>query len=82
MKYLKKLPEISEKFDSLKSDFPYLQWYSVVLDIVNSKLFKKPSTRSKKSPPNEIWKVQFVNKDIEAISLSNVLNSTIIECSF
>ena len=56
-------------------DFPFSQWYSVALDIIDCRLYKKPLSKPKKSPPSNVLHVNFRNKGIEMVNLSSILHS-------
>ena len=55
-----------------KSEF--LSWYSVILDIIESKLYKVPKDKKNRDPPSNVCKVFFDNKGVEMINLPRILN--------
>ena len=79
-KELKKLGEIiSDKLNNVDNDFQFSQWYSMALDIIDSKLFKeKPVNSKSKAPPKNICKIRFENKGVEMINVGRILNSKIV----
>ena len=78
---LKKLADlVTEELSSVDDNFPYIQWYYVILDIVDTKFFKPPKVKPKRTPPKNVCYVSFDNKAdnkaIEMINLSSILNSS------
>ena len=74
---LKKLADlVTEELSSVDDNFPYIQWYYVILDIVDTKFFKPPKVKPKRTPPKNVCHVSFDNKAIEMINLSSILNSS------
>jgi len=45
------------------------------LDIIESKLFKVPVSKTKRKPPSNMCKIHFVNKGIEMVNLPRILNN-------
>ena len=56
-------------------DFPFVQWYSVALDIIDCRTYRIPATKPKRSPPTNILHLDFHNKGIEMVNLAAILNS-------
>ena len=46
------------------SNFTYFQWYSMVLDINEPKIFKPPISKVEPKAPTNICKISFLNKDV------------------
>ena len=53
------------------------QWYSIPLDIIDSKILKPPTLVKKKTPP--ICKIFFDNKKIEKIYLSHIFHDPLVK---
>ena len=77
----KDLKILADRVNDIMSDSPHLtqfsQWYSVVLDLIDSKLYKPKPSKAKKPIPSNVCHVFFDNKAIEKINLSKILNSII-----
>ena len=54
--------------------FIFHQWYYAIIDLIESKLYKEPTIKLKKSPPENICKVFFHNKGVELINLPSILH--------
>ena len=81
-KDLKKLADIvSDMLSTSANRSEFSQWYSVVLDLIDSKLYKPKAPKTKKPPPSNICHVFFDNKAVEKINLSRILNDPIIKSS-
>ena len=50
------------------------QWYLYILDIIDTKLYKETSRPPKKKRPDNILTLKFVNKGMEHINLSRIIN--------
>ena len=50
------------------------QWYLYILDIIDTKLYLKEPTVIKKKAPENICTLQFVNKGMEHINVSHIMN--------
>ncbi len=62
---------------------PYHQWYKAANDIIVSKIFKEPVVkRRKKIDPNNMVKLEFLNKGLEMINLSRLLPSPSLSKEF
>ena len=51
------------------------QWYLFILDIIDTKLYKVEPPIPKKKTPENILILKFINKGMEHINLSNILNA-------
>ena len=51
----------------------FSQWYLVVINLIDSKLYKPKPPKAKKAPPSNICHVFFDNKAVEKINLSKIL---------
>ena len=61
-------------------DFPFTQWYMVALDIIDCRIYKKPVSKPKRSPPSNILHIHFKNKGIEMVNLSSILyNAEVVD---
>ena len=52
------------------------QWYLYILDIIDTKLYKVQPSSPKKKTPENILILKFINKGMEHINLSKILNAT------
>jgi hypothetical protein len=52
------------------------QWYLYILDIINTKFFKKSTLPAKKSAPENVCTIKFVNKGIEKLNMSGIFRHT------
>ena len=74
-KDLKKLADIvNDKISDSANLTQFSQWYSVVLDLIDSKLYKPKTVKARKPKPSNICHVFFDNKAIEKINLPRILN--------
>ena len=60
------------------NDFNLNHWYSAILDLIDSKLYKPKPTKAKKSPPTNICRVFYSSKAIERINLPKKLHDPCI----
>ena len=60
-------------------DCKFSHWYSAILDLIDSKLYKPKPTKSKKSPPTNICRIFYSSKAIERINLPNILHDPSIQ---
>ena len=49
-------------------DFPYVQWYSVALDIIDCRTYTTPTVKPKRMPLSNTLHVTFSSKNIEMLS--------------
>ena len=66
--------EILQRGNQVTFDAKSEQYYLYILDIIDTKLYKPKLSAPRKSAPKHICTVNFDNKSIEAISLSQILN--------
>ena len=52
----------------------YEQWYLFVLDIIDTK-FHKEEKKPERTPPKNVYVIDFVNKGIDAIHLPKIFHS-------
>ena len=71
--------EINEFLSSTGDDFLYFQWYRMALDIIESKLYKPPILKERKSIPKYKLNIEFVNKSLEFINLPQILRSKTVK---
>ena len=53
----------------------YCQWYSMALDITESKRFKPPKSKAKRKAPTNVCKITFLNKGAELINMPRVFHN-------
>ena len=74
---LKRLGDKITDFISAKPlDFPFSQWYSVALDIIDCRLYKPPPAKKKRPARSNFIRVHFCNKGVEAVNLSSILHQS------
>ena len=74
---LKRLGDkVTDILSSKPLDFPYSQWYSVILDIVDCRLYKPQPTKKKRLTKSNFIRVHFCNKGVEAVNLSSILHQS------
>ena len=77
-RHLKSVAEyINDFLNDKDSDFLYLNWYLMALDIIESKLFIEPAIRKKRPIPKYRCNLSFSNKALDFINLSKLLRSQI-----
>ena len=50
------------------------QWYDLICDIIDSKLYKPPIIKEPKNAPKFVCAINFINKGMEKIGLSKIMN--------
>ena len=74
-KELKKLADaVNDTLSNSDCQFIFHQWYSVILDLIDTKLYKPKAAKVRKSSPSNICHVFFDNKAVERINLPKILN--------
>ena len=61
---------LSNKADS----FPNEQWYEMTLDLIKSRIYDIPASKTTKTKPKNVIKLHFVNKGIDMINISKIVN--------
>ena len=61
---------LSNKVDS----FPNQQWYEMILDLIESRIYNPPASKTTKTKPKNLIKLQFVNKGMHMINISKIIN--------
>ena len=64
---------ILEKASLFQYDI-FHQWYDLVCDIIDCKLYKHPKIKNIKKAPKFVCVVEFINKGLDNIGLSKILN--------
>ena len=76
----KVLKEIAFHILERSGTFPWFeeryQWYDYILDIIDTKLLKAPPEVKRKSAPQNVITINFVNKGIDDIHLNKILKSS------
>ena len=76
---LKQLADIvNDELLDQPADFKFTQWYSAILDLIDTKLYKP---KPKKSPPTNLCRIFFDNKGIERINLSRIFHDPEVKAS-
>ena len=61
---------LSNKADS----FPNQQWYEMTLDFIESRTYNPPASKTTKTKPKNLIKLQFVNKGVEMVNTTKIIN--------
>ena len=62
-------------FISSKADpFPNQQWYEMTMDLIESRIYNPPASKTTKTKPKKLIKLQFVNKGMNMINISKIIN--------
>ena len=61
---------LSSKADS----FPNQQWYEMTLDLIESRIYNPPAPKTTKTKPKNLIKLHFVNKGMDMINISKIIN--------
>ena len=63
-------------FLSNKADlFPNQQWYEMTLDLIESRIYNPPAPKTTKTKPKNLIKLHFVNKGMDMINISKIINN-------
>ena len=74
---LKRLGDkITDIISTKPLDFPFSQWYSVALDIIDCRLYKPAPTKRKRPARSNFIRIHFCNKGVEAVNLSSILHQS------
>lgn len=74
---LKRLGDtINDLLLSKPLDFPFSQWYTVALDIVDCRIYVSPQIKKKRLPPSNVLHVKFCSKRVESVNLSSILHDS------
>ena len=72
--HLKKVHNlVSDEISDKDTNFKFSQWYYVIIDIIESKLYKPPKDKPARGSCKSVCKVYFDNKGIELINLPRIL---------
>ena len=61
---------LSNKVDS----FPNQQWYEMILDLIESRIYNPPASKTTKTKPKNLIKLHFVKKGMHMINISKIIN--------
>ena len=61
---------LSDKEDS----FPNQQLYEMTLDLIESRIYNPPASKTTKTKPKNLIKLHFVNKDMDIINITKIIN--------
>ena len=59
---------------SKADSFANQQWYEMTLDLLESRIYNPPASRTTKNKPKNSIKLQFVNKGIDMINILKIIN--------
>ena len=73
--FLKQIFNDVYDFLSSKADsFPNQQWYKMTLDLIESRIYNPPVSKTTKTKPKNLIKLHFVNKGMDMINISKIIN--------
>ena len=72
LKYIHNI--ISDEISDYPSEFSFSQWYLVILDIIECKLYKPTPPRNIRKSPDNICHIFFANKGLELLNLPRILH--------
>ena len=58
------------------SDFIFSIYYHQAIDLIESKIYKPLTSKSKKKPPKNVCSIFFENKRAEFINIARILRET------
>ena len=62
-------------FLSCKVDsFPNQQWFETTLDLIESRIYNLPTSKTTKTKPKNLIKLHIVNKGMDMINISKIIN--------
>ena len=62
-------------FPSSKADsLPNQQWYEMILDLIESRIYNPPASKTPKTKPKNLIKLHFVNEGMDIINISKIIN--------
>ena len=65
---------INDELDDSPSNLMFSQWYLVILDIIECKLYRPIKTQSKRKPPDNLCHIFFSNNGLEFLNLPRILH--------
>ena len=73
--FLKRICNDVYVFLSSKADsFPNQQWYEMILDLIESRIYNPPASKTTKTKPKNLTKLHFLNKGMGMINISKIIN--------
>ena len=71
--------DVYDFLSSKAGSFPNQQWYEITLDLIESRIYNPPTSKTTKSKPKNLIKVHFVNKGMGMINISKMINDKNVE---
>ena len=59
---------------SKTDSFPNQQWYEMTSDLTESRIYNPPASKANKTKPKYLIKLHFVNKGMDMINISKIVN--------
>ena len=66
---------------STADSFPNQQWYEMTSDLIESRIYNPPVLKTTKTKPKSLIKLHFVNKGMDMINISKIINDKIMNKS-
>ena len=69
-----KCNDVYDFFSGKADSFPNQRWYEMTLDLIESRIYNPPASKTTKSKPKNLRKLHFVNKGMYMINISKIIN--------
>ena len=66
--------DVDDFLRSKADSFPYRQWYEMTLDLIESRIYNPPASKTTKTKPKNLIKLHFANKGMDMINVSKIIN--------
>ena len=66
--------DVYDFLSSKEDSFPNQKWYEMTLDLIESRIYNPPESKTTKTKPKKLNKVLFVNKGMDMINISKIIN--------
>ena len=67
--------DVYDFLGSKAESFPNQQWYEMTLDLIESRIYNPPAPKNTKTKPKNLIKLHFVNKGMDIINISKIINN-------
>ena len=72
--FLKHVCNVYDFLSSKAVSFPNQQCYEMTLDLIESRIYNPPTSKNTKTKPKNLIKLHFVNKGMDMINISKIIN--------
>ena len=66
--------DVYDFLSSKANSFPNQQWYEMTLGLIESRIYNPPTSKTTKTKPKNVIKLHFVNKGMDMINISKIVN--------